>query len=99
MAAREGVDAIMQDFSEESVLITGDATYRGMKEIRDFYSQLINHLPEGFFETYKLNRQEVIGDVAYILWEAKPWFPMATDTFIVRDGKFVMQTFAAYAST
>ena len=44
-------------------------------------------------------RQEVIGDVAYILWEAKPWFPMATDTFIVRDGKFVMQTFAAYAST
>jgi hypothetical protein len=26
-----------------------------------------------------MNRQEVVGDVAYILWEAKPWLLLATD--------------------
>lgn len=31
-AAREGVDALMQDFSEESVLVTNDAVYRGLDE-------------------------------------------------------------------
>ena len=36
-----------------------------------------------------------MGDVAYILWEEKPWFDLATDTFVVRDGKILVQTFAS----
>ncbi len=42
-----------------------------------------------------LRRQEAIGDVAYIVWEARPWFGFATDTFVVRDGKILFQTFSA----
>jgi hypothetical protein len=97
-AARQSVDAVMKDFNEESVLITNDATYKGLDEIRQFYSQLLNGLPDGFFDAYNLNRMEVVGEVAYILWEAKPWFPLATDTFVVRNGKFAYQTFAVYKS-
>jgi hypothetical protein len=55
-------------------------------------------LPEGFFAAFKLIRQEVVGEVAYILWEAEPWIPLATDTFVARDGKFRVQTFAAYTA-
>ena len=92
----EGIDPIMEDFSDESVVITADATYRGLSEIRSFFSALIGGLPEGFDEAIKINRQEVAGNVAYLLWEAKPWFPFCTDTFVVKNGKIVYQTFAAY---
>ncbi len=97
-AAREGVDAVMQDFAEDSILVTPDATYRGPAEIRRFFTGLLGDLPAGFFDAFKLNRQEVIGDVGYILWESKPWLPLVTDTFVIRDGKIRLQTFAAYAA-
>jgi hypothetical protein len=46
-------------------------------------------------------RQEVDGDTAYIVWTAETAdnrFELATDTFIVRDGKIVTQTFAGKIS-
>ena len=94
-AATIGVDAILEDYTEESVLVTHDATYRGLAEIRRFFIALFKSLPAGFFETMKLNRQELIGDYAYILWERKPIISQATDTFVVRDGKILFQTFTA----
>jgi hypothetical protein len=39
-------------------------------------------------------RQEIADDVAYILWEPSPWFDRATDTFVIRDGKILIQTFS-----
>jgi hypothetical protein len=43
-----------------------------------------------------IKRQEIVGEVAFLLWEAKPWFPFCTDKFVVRDGKIKYQTLAAY---
>ena len=96
-AAKVGVEAVLEDYTDESVLITHVATYRGLGEIRQFFTTLLNGLPVGFFDALTLNRQEVVGDVAYIHWERKPWFPLATDTFVVRNGKILFQTFTAYA--
>jgi ketosteroid isomerase-like protein len=97
-SARVGVDAVMQDFTDESVLITHDATYRGLAEIRQFFGALFNELPAGFFDTMKMLRQEIIGEVAYILWERRPIISQATDTFVVRNGKILFQTFTARGS-
>ena len=94
-AARIGVEAVMEDFTDHSVLITHQATYRGLAEIRGFFTALFKDLPAGFFEAMKMHRQEVVGEVAYILWERKPQIPYATDTFVVRNGKILVQTFAA----
>jgi hypothetical protein len=94
-AAKVGVDAIMQDYTDRSILITHDATYRGLAEIRGFFAALFAALPAGFFDELKMNRQEIIGEVAYILWERKPQIARATDTFVVRNGKILVQTFAA----
>ncbi|MNZ59304.1 hypothetical protein D3C78_773360 [compost metagenome] len=91
----EGIDAVMDDFSDASVIITSEATYRGLAEIRAFFTALIEGLPEGFDEAVKISRQEVVGEVAFLVWEAKPWFPFCTDTFVVRNGKIAYQTFAA----
>ena len=94
-AAARNVDAVMRDYSDQSVLVTGDRTYRGLSEIRAFFSQLLEGPTGGFLKTMKMHRQEIVGDVGYILWEAKPWFAFATDTFVVRDGKILYQTFAS----
>lgn len=95
----EGIDPLMDDFTADSVIITHDATYRGLKEIRAFFTALIEGLPEGFDEAVKVRRQEIAGEVAYLLWDAKPWFPFCTDTFLVRNGKILYQTFAAYTAS
>jgi hypothetical protein len=94
-AATLGVDAIMEDYTEESVLVTHDATYRGLAEIRGFFTALWRQLPEGFFRTIDLTRQEIVGEGAYILWAGKPIVSRATDTFVVRNGKILFQTFTA----
>jgi ketosteroid isomerase-like protein len=94
-AAKVGVDAVMQDYTDGSVLITHDATYRGPVEIRRFFTALFKELPAGFFDALEMTRQEIIGEVAYILWKRKPIISQATDTFVVRNGKILFQTFTA----
>ena len=94
-SARIGVDAILEDYTDDSVLVTHDATYRGPAEIRGFFTALLASLPAGFFEAMKMNRQEIVGELAYILWERQPIITRATDTFVVRNGKILFQTFTA----
>ena len=95
----EGIDAIMQDYTKGSVVITPDATYRGLAEIRTFFTAFVEGLPEGIWDAFTIKRQEVTGELAYILWEAKPWVPLGTDTFVVRNGKIVFQTVASYVAS
>lgn len=94
-AATVGVDAVMEDYTSQSVLMTHHATYRGRAEIRLFFTALLESLPAGFFETMKMLRQEAAGEFAYIVWEREPLISRATDTFVVRDGKILFQTFTA----
>jgi hypothetical protein len=47
--------------------------------------------------TFSMKQQFVEGDYAYILWTAETVdnvYELATDTFVVRDGKIVAQSFA-----
>ena len=43
-------------------------------------------------------RQEVEGDIAFIVWSVESKrvrIPLATDTYLVYDGKIAVQTYAA----
>ena len=92
------VDQTMEDFTEDSVMILPDATLRGMDSIRtaftDFYGGLFK---PGTYE-FTMDRIEVAGDVAYVLWHSVnkgAEVTLGTDTFLVRDSKIAVQTFAA----
>ena len=98
-ALGEGIDAVTQDFAEDSVVITPDSTCRGLGELRTFFTAFLGALPECIWDAVKMIRQEVTGELAYILWEAKPWVLLGTDTLVVRNGKIVFQTFASYAAS
>ncbi|HET7540861.1 MAG TPA: nuclear transport factor 2 family protein [Polyangiaceae bacterium] len=90
------IDGVMRDYAKDAVLITRDGPLRGVSEIRAFFVRFIETLPTGFLQAFKLHRQEFIADVGYIVWDALPWARLGTDSFVVRDGKIVLQTFAAY---
>ena len=90
------LEGVMEDYSEESVLITPDATYRGLEEIRQNFINAFKAFPVKKGKL-TLHQSEVVDDVGYILWEADvPIFHLvyATDTFIIRNGKIIRQTFA-----
>ena len=93
----EGIDPLMQDFTEASTLMTADATYHGLTEIRNFYQHMLQTLPAGFQPAVKIQHTEVSGDAAFIVWNALPWYPFCTDTFIVQNEKIIYQTFAAHS--
>jgi len=91
------VDELMKDFSDQAVLFTPDGVLEGIESIRKFYTDVTtNILPLG--SDFKISRQEVRGQTAYITWsgESKNYrFPLGTDTFFIKDGKIIVQTFAA----
>jgi ketosteroid isomerase-like protein len=91
------VDEIMKDFSEQAILFTPDGVLEGIDNIRKFYTDVTsNILPPG--SDFKISSQEVRGQTAYIVWSAESEnyrFPLGTDTFFIKDGKIIAQTFAA----
>lgn len=93
----EGLDSILSDYNDQSCVMSQQGTFRGMKEITGFFTAFVQGLPEGFLDKFNATKMEVDGEIAYLTWEALPWFPLGTDTFVIREGKILYQTFAAYS--
>ena len=90
------LEAVMADYTDESILITPEKTYKGLKEIRDNFVFAFTVFPKGK-STLKLRKSIVQQEVGYITWEAttpKMKKSFNTDTFIIHDGKIVRQTYA-----
>ena len=92
-----GVDEIMRDYTNDSVLFTPDGPLAGLQAIRAFFDGFLRSSPPELLRAMTVTRQDVRGDVAYIMWKAEPFIPLATDTFVVRDGKILAQSFAVLA--
>ena len=48
--------------------------------------------------SFDMQQRTVEGDIAYLVWTAETadnTYESGTDTFVVRDGKIVVQTYAA----
>ena len=90
------LEAVMADYTDESILITPDKTFKGLQEIRDNFVFAFTIFPKGK-STLKLRKSIVQQEVGYITWEAttpKTKKSFNTDTFIIHDGKIVRQTYA-----
>lgn len=90
------LEALMADYSSESVLITPDSNYSGIEEINDFFTDLMAHFPKQK-SILEIDKTVINDDLAYIVWHGKTpslEVPFATDTFIIKNGKILRQTFA-----
>jgi ketosteroid isomerase-like protein len=89
------LEALMSDYTNDSVLITQAETYKGVGEIGRFFEDLIKDFPKQR-STFSLDKFIVHNELAYIVWHAKtPSLDIAlgSDTFIIKDGKIFQQTY------
>jgi hypothetical protein len=93
------LDGLMSDYAEDAVLITSAETLVGSAQIRPFFARMVAEFNQPGV-AFQIVREEIRGDVAFILWTAETphhGYPLATDTFVIRNGKIVTQTFVANA--
>jgi ketosteroid isomerase-like protein len=94
-AVRGGkTNVVMQNFTDESVVLTPDGPVRGIDAIRRDTEAFFTATPPELLQAVEIIRQDVEGEVAYLLWKAPPFVSLAAETFVVRNGKIAIQTFA-----
>jgi len=91
---------IMADYTAASRIFTPDGILRGPDAIRPLFVKLIEEFAKPGM-SFDMVRQDIDGELAYIVWRAETAdnrYELGTDTFVVRDGKIVSQTFAGKIS-
>jgi|SRR5215470_14472184 len=86
---------ILSDYAPEAVMFTRDGPLKGAEAMRPLFQALIDEFGKPGAR-FTLKRQSVEGDYAYIVWTAETAdnvYEVATDTFVVRDGKIAAQSF------
>lgn len=92
-----GLDELLSDYTEASVIQLPDRALQGVAEIRRFFADFLAAAQPGFWEAFRIQRQAVEGDIAYLVWDARPFVTLAADTLYVKDGKIAVQTFTPFA--
>jgi len=91
---------ILSDYAPGAVLFTPDGPLRGADAIKPLFQAMLEEFGKPG-AAFSMRHQSVEGDYAYILWTAETadnLYEVATDTFFVRDGKIVAQSFAGKIS-
>ena len=86
---------VLSDYAPGAVFFTPNGPLRGADAIRPLFQALIAEFGKPG-ATFSMKHQFVEGDYAYILWTAETAenvYELGTDTFVVRDGKIVAQSF------
>ena len=88
---------LMADYEADANVFTTNGVLSGSTAIRRFFAALLQEFGKPGF-SFELLRKEIKDDIAYVVWRAETaenHYDFATDTFVVRNGKIVAQTFAA----
>ena len=93
--ALRDLDGVLADYSPDAVLFTSAGPLRGIDAIRPLFETMLAEFsrPGAMFH---LEHQAIVGDYGYIFWTAETAdnvYELGTDTFVVRDGKIVAQSF------
>jgi ketosteroid isomerase-like protein len=91
----------LSDYAPDAVMFTPNGTLRGPDAIRPLFQALIAEFGKPG-ASFNMKVQSVAGDYAYIVWSAETpdnVYELATDTFVVRDGKIVAQSFTSKVAT
>jgi len=94
------LDGIMADYTAASRLFTPNGVLHGTGAIRELFVMLFSEFAKPGM-SFEMLRQDIDGDTAYIVWKAETAdnrYELGTDTFVVKDGKIVTQTFAGKIS-
>jgi ketosteroid isomerase-like protein len=95
---RQGdLKGILSDYAPGAVLFTTNGPLKGADAIRPLFQAMIAEFGKSR-AAFHMKEQFVAGDYAYIVWTAETAdnvYELGTDTFVVRDGKIVAQSFTS----
>jgi ketosteroid isomerase-like protein len=94
------LQGVVADYAPHAAMIVPAGVLRGVHEIRPLFQGLFAEFAKPG-ATFDLQQQEIEGDVAYIRWVADTpdnTYEVGTDTFFVKHGKIVVQTFTFKAT-
>ncbi len=86
---------ILSDYAPGAVLFTPDGPLRGAEAIKPLFQAMLAEFKKPG-AAFSMKEYFVEGNYAYILWSAETAdnvYELGTDTFVVRDGKIVAQSF------
>jgi ketosteroid isomerase-like protein len=93
--AERNLNGVLSDYAPGVVFFTPHGPLHGPDAIRPLFQALIAEFAKPG-ATFTMKQQLFDGDHAYILWTAETAdnvYELGTDTFVVRDGKIVAQSF------
>jgi ketosteroid isomerase-like protein len=91
------VSGVLSDYGNDIVFFTADGPLNGVDAVRPLFETLIAEFRQPG-SRFNMQQYFVAGNHGYILWNAETpanVYEMATDTFVVRDGRIVAQSYTA----
>lgn len=91
------LNGILSDYAPMAILFTPDGPLVGVDAIRPLFEGLLAEFAKPG-SSFELKHQSIKGDYAYILWTAETAdnsYDLVTDSFVIQNGKIVVQSFAA----
>jgi ketosteroid isomerase-like protein len=92
---RRDLKGVLSDYAPGAVFFTQNGPLKGVDAIRPLFQAMLAEF-EKPGAAFKMKQQTVEGDHAYILWSAETAdnvYELGTDTFVVRSGQIVAQSF------
>lgn len=94
------LDAVLDDFSNDSVVITQEGVFEGPQQIRKVFQGLLTEfgvIDQGDSPGFTFKIVQPCRDTLFITWHAVSKhhvFPFGTDTFVCHGDKIKRQSFA-----
>jgi ketosteroid isomerase-like protein len=93
--AKHDLKGVLSAYAPEAVMFTSSGPLKGPAAIRPLFQSMIAEFAKPG-ASFNMKQQFIDGDYAYILWSAETAdnvYELGTDTFVIRDGKIVAQSF------
>jgi len=95
--ARHDLNGVLADYAPDAVFFTQNGVLRGVEAIKPLFQSLIAEFRKPG-AAFNLKEMIVDGDNGYIFWTAETAdnvYELGTDTFVVRNGKIVTQSYTS----
>jgi ketosteroid isomerase-like protein len=90
------MDDILADYADDAMLVTPMGVIKGKDGLKGVFEGLFKEFSHADAK-FTMGKKTIDGQVAYITWSAdtaENAYELATDTFLIVEGKIVAQTFA-----
>ncbi len=91
------LEGVLSDYAPDAVMFTATGPRRGADQIRPLFQAMLAEFGKPA-AAFHLRQQFTEDDHAYILWTAETadnLYELGTDTFVVRDGRIVAQSYTS----